>query len=855
MSLQSVLDKINFDEGGFLGIGGFSDAEKNRMTTAITNLYNGSSTAREILLKMVAWEEGTELDIKKENNKFGAYLTEGTRTMEEGDLLIDLDFLDDLGLLFISNTGVLTAASLERALIHEIIHNVELLSDNANTTTITVGDDVQGDTVRRTNEVMAELGEPEVGRVTYNAVPQVGNASYQTGVSYTQGNTIDIGAAGSPDLDFSTSAVSTNDLLLGTDTSNVLRGGAGDDYLYGFGGRDVLTGGRGNDYIDGGAGNDIVVFNGKRDDVIVTQVNDTTYTMVDQRSGSPFGTDTLVNIERAKFNDGVFELSELVVKAGQNVMLAVDLSGSMGDDLAAVKARATEIVNAIFGSDDAPMGSRLAITFFNDTGSLGTILPFTDQRDIADRKQAALDAIASLSLKGGGLEPLNEAILYGINGGAGDWAAGATANRLIVFSDEPAADPQLRSQVLQALQANQGIAYESELPQTPRAFQGLIYDQPFGQDITPEVETPPLEILSVLIGDNPNAANDFQELAEATGGGVYQAENADEVVDALLSAIQGEPSEGVVSRPGIKFGSLGSYAQAQASYQQWQEDHPDTPVEDVSFASYLLTFGHGYHRMETSEAKTVLPSQYDYQGGLLFGPEGYVLPEQFDSLTVGSALGQPFTVDIALEDFADPDGESGPALSVVDTLQAEISNLYLAYFGRAPDAEGLMYWFKALYSESLTLGQVASGFSNAAEFNATYGNDVADTTLVTAAYQNLLGRTPGEEGLNYWLDRLTTESRESFVLSLAQGAFALDGSPTDRQLLMNKHEVALHYAEQVFLDEDDVFESGINTLLATVTNDPESVARAINAVDTAMENDPLTLTGVLQDEALWNSLL
>lgn len=852
MSLQSVLDKINFDNG-VLGVGGFNNTEVSRMTTALAYLYNGSQTARQILDKVAAWEDGRELDIKFVEDSFSAWTAAGSNTMfGSGDLNLDLDYFDDLGLLIVNDKGVLSELSFERALIHEVIHNVELLRDPES---LVPGTDTQGDTVRLTNQVMAELGEPSVGRVTYLNVPEVGVAPYQLGVSYTQGNTIDIGAVSVPHLFFASSSAVTDDLLLGTDTDNFIAAGAGDDYLYGFGGRDELNGGLGNDYIDGGEGNDIVLFNGRRSDVEIVKVDDTTYTMRDLRSGSPYGTDTLVNIERAQFTDGVFELSELVVKTGQSVMLAVDLSGSMGDDLAAVQARATDIVNAIFGSDDELIGSRLAITFFNDTGSLGTILPFTDQRDIADRKQAALDAIASLSLKGGGLEPLNEAILYGINGNAGDWAAGVTANRLIVFSDEPAADPGLRSQVLEALAQRQGTDYNIEQTlETPPSEPGRITDT-FSPDRQQEAQTPPLEILSVLIGDNPNAANDFQELAEATGGGVYQAENADEVVDALLSAIQGEPSEGVVSRPGIKFGSLGTYAQAQASYQQWQEDHPDTPVEDVSFASYLLTFGHGYHRMETSEAKTVLPSQYDYQGGLLFGPEGYVLPEQFDSLTVGSALGQPFTVDIALEDFADPDGESGPALSVVDTLQAEISNLYLAYFGRAPDAEGLMYWFKALYSESLTLGQVASGFSNAAEFNATYGNDVADTTLVTAAYQNLLGRTPGEEGLDYWLDRLTTESRESFVLSLAQGAFALDGSPTDRQLLMNKHEVALHYAEQVFLDEDDVFESGINTLLATVTNDPESVARAINAVDTAMENDPLTLTGVLQDEALWNSLL
>ena len=48
--------------------------------------------------------------------------------------------------------------------------------------------------------------------------------------------------------------------MLGTSSSNNLRGGAGVDYLYGRGGNDTLSGGTGKDYFSGGSGSDVFVF-------------------------------------------------------------------------------------------------------------------------------------------------------------------------------------------------------------------------------------------------------------------------------------------------------------------------------------------------------------------------------------------------------------------------------------------------------------------------------------------------------------------------------------------------------------------------------------------------------------------
>ncbi|NEP20172.1 MAG: hypothetical protein F6J97_25360 [Leptolyngbya sp. SIO4C1] len=206
----------------------------------------------------------------------------------------------------------------------------------------------------------------------------------------------------------------------------------------------------------------------------------------------------------------------------------------MSDDIAAVKASANKIVEALFGTDDDPIASRLGIITFNDTGALRTVLNFTDQDDISDRKAAALSGIASVNILGGGAEPLNGALLSALRGGAGSWDEGSTSNKIVVFSDEPPADPELRSQVL-ALAANTKTSIETQAL-APASNAGLFdyADKPFVDDSGPV----PVQVLPIHIGNNAFARNDFQALADGTGGKLFTAATADDVVDAVLGAIE-----------------------------------------------------------------------------------------------------------------------------------------------------------------------------------------------------------------------------------------------------------------------------------------------------------------------------
>jgi hypothetical protein len=109
-----------------------------------------------------------------------------------------------------------------------------------------------------------------------------------------------------------------NDSLTGNAVGNTLSGGAGDDILTGLGG---------NDTIDGGTGTDIAVFSGSRANYLVTwNAAAQTFTVADQRAGSPDGTDTTFGVEYFQFTDSLFASSAFAVAVNHAPVLTVPAS-------------------------------------------------------------------------------------------------------------------------------------------------------------------------------------------------------------------------------------------------------------------------------------------------------------------------------------------------------------------------------------------------------------------------------------------------------------------------------------------------------------------------------------------------
>ncbi|BBZ96766.1 hypothetical protein F07S3_65990 [Bradyrhizobium diazoefficiens] len=89
---------------------------------------------------------------------------------------------------------------------------------------------------------------------------------------------------------------SGNDTIIGNAIANVLNGGAGND---------TITGGGGNDTIIGGVGTDTAVYSGNEANYAISYNSSSqAFTIADQRSGSPDGTDIVTGVEYFQFTDG-----------------------------------------------------------------------------------------------------------------------------------------------------------------------------------------------------------------------------------------------------------------------------------------------------------------------------------------------------------------------------------------------------------------------------------------------------------------------------------------------------------------------------------------------------------------------
>jgi len=178
-----------------------------------------------------------------------------------------------------------------------------------------------------------------------------------------------------------------------------------------------------------------------------------------------------------------------------------------------------------------------------------------------------------------------------------------------------------------------------------------------------------------------------------------------------------------------------------------------------------------------------------------------------------------------------------------DALQVEaedfrdLTEVYVSYFDRAPDALGLMFWADAL-ANGMPLSEIAERFASSVEALALFPQDLAVGDFVTTVYDNTLGRMPDDEGFDFWTSALDSGavSRGQFVLNVLEGtrvapedattAF-LDQQAADRSYLDDKIDLGVYFAAVLGLS--DV--SDASDVMALYNGTADSVSDAIAAAD------------------------
>lgn len=166
---------------------------------------------------------------------------------------------------------------------------------------------------------------------------------------------------------------------------------------------------------------------------------------------------------------------------------------------------------------------------------------------------------------------------------------------------------------------------------------------------------------------------------------------------------------------------------------------------------------------------------------------------------------------------------------VTQTIQDQVSQLYIAYFGRAPESDGFAFWAQSL-ANGTPVTTAALQMANSFEFRDAY-NGLTPTQQVTKLYQNVLNRAPDASGLAYWVNLLNTgTSIGSVAWGIVNSAFQQGTATADGNLVLNKVSVSEFFAVTLGSNDKAVAQTAFNL----VTSNPASVAVADAALAQAV---------------------
>jgi hypothetical protein len=167
-----------------------------------------------------------------------------------------------------------------------------------------------------------------------------------------------------------------------------------------------------------------------------------------------------------------------------------------------------------------------------------------------------------------------------------------------------------------------------------------------------------------------------------------------------------------------------------------------------------------------------------------------------------------------------------------------IVELYVAFFNRIPDSDGIAFW----------VGQASNGNSIPTIANAFYGAAVQYSSLtgysasmsngdfVNVIYHNVLGRTSADaDGLAYWSGALAdgSQTRGTLVQSILTSAHSFKGNATwgwVADLLDNKYAVGKLFSVDMGLSFNTPQESITQGMLIAHSVTPTDTATAISLI-------------------------
>ena len=213
----------------------------------------------------------------------------------------------------------------------------------------------------------------------------------------------------------------------------------------------------------------------------------------------------------------------------------------------------------------------------------------------------------------------------------------------------------------------------------------------------------------------------------------------------------------------------------------------------------------------------------------------YSLTKTAGGYTVASSTeGSDSLVNVEKIQFADKTVSltvKAAAAGIASSDLKQLQELYVAFFNRTPDADGLEYWIQQ-FKAGQSIKQIADTFYNAGvQYSSLTGfsSSMSNADFVHVVYKNVLGRADGADadGLAYWTNALKTgqDTKGSLVQSILVTAHTFKGDAKwgwVADLLDNKAAVANKFAVEFGL----TFNTG-----ETSISEGMKIAAAVTATD------------------------
>lgn len=216
-----------------------------------------------------------------------------------------------------------------------------------------------------------------------------------------------------------------------------------------------------------------------------------------------------------------------VLTKSLDLIFAIDTTGSMWDDIDAVKGAASQIVTSVHA---AVPYYRVAVVDYKDF----PVYPYGDPGDYpykADSRFSQIRSVSSAALQGlavGGGADTPEAVYSALVSAIRTEGLGAWRECQRLRPTSECGTRTFKKRI---------IAMGDAPPHDPEPFTGYTL-----ATVTAEAEAAdPVSVYSIAIGFDPTAQDAFGAIAEGTGGKLFLAPTADDVVSAILEATAPEP--------------------------------------------------------------------------------------------------------------------------------------------------------------------------------------------------------------------------------------------------------------------------------------------------------------------------